>query len=282
MTGDTKAQRWSATCLRSHSLQAEDPSWWSGTSFCVPHMGLLALPRACSPPHNLPNTAFTGAPHVLLGLKVTPWPGPALPPGKALVQGRDPGSWQGSGGFAPKEVVPTQCGSGNTQDITAPAFRTPNHDQAYTPINESDSVRPCTGQGAWLPASVDGSSAGPSGARGGRAAGESLGPASVAGAQLRPGAGSAAWRLSPGPGSDLPTFLSSQHPTKSPILQVNKPRLVLIMSHGSEAAELGLQRHIWANISHDETPKVLARCWPVMSLLEAVLRAGHCPGETHW
>ncbi|MXQ95281.1 hypothetical protein E5288_WYG005124 [Bos mutus] len=65
--------------------------------------------------------------------------------GKALVQGRDPGSWQGSGGFAPKEVVPTQCGSGNTQDITAPAFRTPNHDQAYTPINESDSVRRRTG-----------------------------------------------------------------------------------------------------------------------------------------
>ena len=56
----------------------------------------------------------------------------------------------------------------------------------------------------------------------------------------------------------------------------------LMMSHGSGAAELGLQRHIWANISHDETPKVLARCWPVMSLLEAVLRAGHCPGETHW
>ena len=55
-----------------------------------------------------------------------------------------------------------------------------------------------------------------------------------------------------------------------------------MMSHGSGAAELGLQRHIWANISHDETPKVLARCWPVMSLLEAVLRAGHCPGKTHW
>ena len=176
----------------------------------------------------------------------------------------------------------TQCRSGNTQDITAPAFRTPNHDQAYTPINESDSVRPHTGQGARLPASVDGSSAGPSGARGGRAAGESLGPASVAGAQLRPGAGGAAWRLSPGPGSDLPAFLSSQHPTKSPILHVSKPRLVLMRSAGSEAAELGLQRRIWANVSHDETPKGLARCWPVASLLEAVLRAGHCPGETHW
>ena len=53
-------------------------------------------------------------------------------------------------------------------------------------------------------------------------------------------------------------------------------------SPGSEAAELGLQRRIWANVSHDETPKGLARCWPVASLLEAVLRAGHCPGEMHW
>lgn len=75
-----------------------------------------------------------------------------------------------------------------TLSLAAPASRTHNHDQAYTPINESDSVEPYTGQGAWLPASVDGSSAGPSGAGGGQAAGESLGPASVAGAQVSPGA----------------------------------------------------------------------------------------------
>ena len=83
-------------------------------------MGLLALPRACSPPHNLPYTAFTGAPHVLLGLKVTPWPGLALPPGKALVQGGDPGSWPGSGGFVPKEVVPIHSADLGTPRTSQP------------------------------------------------------------------------------------------------------------------------------------------------------------------
>lgn len=67
-----------------------------------------------------------------------------------------------------------------------------------------------------------------------------------------PGPRGAARRLSPGPSSGLPAFLSSQHPTKCPILQVSKPRLVHMRSYGSEAAELRPQRYIWANISHDE------------------------------
>lgn len=62
-------------------------------------------------PH-LSVTASPGAPHILLGLRVTLWPCLAPSPGCALVQGRDPGSQLGSVRvrpspfLLPKEVVP--------------------------------------------------------------------------------------------------------------------------------------------------------------------------------
>ena len=61
-------------------------------------------------------------------------------------------------------------------------------------------------------------------------------------------------------------------PTKSPILQVSKLRLVLMRSHGSEAAELGLQRRIWANIPHGERD-----CQGLGQMLASDVTSGGCP-----
>lgn len=67
-------------------------------------------------------------------------------------------------------------------------------------------------------------------------------------------------------------FCLHNTPTKSPILQVSKLRLVLMRSHGSEAAELGPQRRIWANIPHGETD-----CQGLGQMLASAVTSGGCP-----
>lgn len=123
-----------------------------------PHVERLASPpRACSPHHILPYTAFPWGPSSPSGTeKVTPrGPAQLFPQAGALVQAGTLAPGQAQGGLLQGSRTCTRRRSGNTQEplsLAAPASRTHNHDQAYTPINESDSVKPYTGQGAWLPA----------------------------------------------------------------------------------------------------------------------------------